>query len=161
MNRSVKTAIQIGGIIGVIFVCAAIMYFGLADSLGKTYITGTKTKIIDWTSHYKNMLIIVMLISMFTSLLWYVLSRFVFKITSCFGVGKRAIWLVICVVNVIGVLLATALCSNDTTLKVGFSLYIIHVILFSVVGYYLTSVLFTPAAYKYTPVGANLIKLKK
>ena len=43
MNRSMKTAVQVFGIIVIILLCTAIMNFGLAKVLGQGYILLVKT----------------------------------------------------------------------------------------------------------------------
>ena len=45
MNRSMKTAVQVFGIIVIILLCTAIMNFGLAKVLGQGYIVGKNISI--------------------------------------------------------------------------------------------------------------------
>ena len=158
MNRNMKTIMQVAGIIGVILICAAIMYFGLAKPLGQGYIVGSKVKIQQWMAAYKSVVLFVTGFSIFISMLWYVAARFIFKITNSINVGKRAVWGVLFVLSIAGVIVITWAVGNITK---GISLYLVHLLLFSVIGYYLTSVLFAPAAYKYTPLGAEMLRKRR
>ncbi len=159
MNRGMKTGVQIAGIVFIILICAAIMHFGLAPMLGKGYIAGQKATISEWMAGYKSILYGVAGFALLTGILWYVLARFVFKITAARGVGKRAVWAILFVLNIVGVVLISMFVGKIAR---GIGLYISHVVLFSVIGYYVSSLFLTPAPYKYTPFGAEfLAKTKK
>ncbi len=154
MSRGMKTGVQIAGIAAIILICALIMYFGLAETIGKGYLQGEKMGLKEWVAGYKSILFAVTGFALFTSLLWYVLARFVFKITSAKGVGKRAVWGALLAVNVVGVVLITMFIGK---IPRGITLYLVHILLFSVISYYAASLFLAPAPYKYTPVGAGLL----
>lgn len=157
MNRTMTTVLQVLGIIVFAIACGAIMYFGLARPLGQGYIVGTNIKIQDWLRVYTNLVYAVTVFSLLTSLFWYVLARASFKVTNAKSVGKRSVWVALLLVNIVGVSALTFLMG---AIPKGISLYAVHLVLFSLVGYYLATLLCTPAAYKYTPLGATVVRRK-
>ena len=82
MNRSMKTAVQVFGIIVIILLCTAIMNFGLAKVLGQGYIVGKNISIKQWLDGYHSILYAVTGVALLLPLLWYIMARFIFKITS-------------------------------------------------------------------------------
>jgi len=153
-----KTAVQVFGIIVIILLCAAIMNFGLAKVLGQGYIVGKNISIKQWINGYHAILYAVTGVALLLPLLWYIMARFIFKITSSKDVGKRTVWSVLWIIDIVAIILFTWGIGH---IEKGISLYIVHVILFSFIGYYLTTLLFTPAPYKYTPLGADKLRRKK
>ena len=158
MNRGMKTGVQIAGIVFIVLICAAIMHFALAPMLGKGYITGTQSNIKEWLVGYKSILYGVAGFALLSSILWYVLARFVFKITAARGVGKRTVWAMLFVLNIVGVVLITMFIGK---IPRGIGLYLAHIVLFSVIGYYVSTLFLTPAPYKYTPLGAGILAKTK
>lgn len=158
MNRSMKTAVQVFGIIVIILLCTAIMNFGLAKVLGQGYIVGKNISIKQWLDGYHSILYAVTGAALLLPLLWYIMTRFIFKITGSKDVGKRTIWSVLWIIDIVAIILLTWGIGH---IEKGISLYIVHVVLFSFIGYYLTTLLFTPAPYKYTPLGADKLRRKK
>ena len=158
MSRGMKTGLQIAGIILIVLICALIMYFGLAEPIGKGYLQGVKMGLADWLKGYKSILFAVAGYALFTSLLWYILARYAFKITSATGVGKRAVWGMLFILNIVGVVLITMFIGK---IPIGMALYLVHILLFSVISYYASSLFCSPTPYKYTPIGAGLLAKKQ
>ncbi len=158
MNRSTRTIAQILGILLLTAVLSLFAYY-IGSSLGKSIIIGTPIAHNDWQAHYKKLVYATGATGGIISLLWYSLARFGMKIHTSYGVGKRTLWgalgglmLIACVA------LPYAFANADATLKMSASIPLLFVALYAVIGYWIGSLFMTPAAYKYTPLGAEKIR---
>ena len=158
MDRKQKTALQIAGIVLCYLILGIISYF-IGSSLAKTFLGAGGVSHTAWVKRYANLVITMASFSGAVSLIWYLSARFGMPVSSHFGVGIRTIWAILGVLNLlfcIGVpnLLYAKLDKN-------FTIYLLFLVLFGVVGYYGCSLLAAPANYKYTPLGARQLLAPK
>jgi hypothetical protein len=159
MNRMSKTALQIGGIIAVIAICSLVMYFigsSMAQSLG-TELSRAGRNASNWKNDYSTLILALGAVSLLVTLGWYILARFIFKVTSPQDTGKRTIWAALWLGGIALTIAITAL----NSLPKNFIIHIMHVLFFNIIGYYLCTLLWSPAPFKYTPLGAKQLWSKR
>ncbi|MCH3960121.1 MAG: hypothetical protein LKE51_12490 [Selenomonas sp.] len=155
MDRTKKTVVEILGIILAFCLLVIIVYYA-GSGISKTFLKAGEVTHAVWTKHYMGLVRVLGIVTCILTLAWYFFARFFFKITNPFGVGKRTIWVIIGVVNLLACIVVPMLyVHNDTVVKLGAPLYVLFLLLFGVIGYYSCSLLATPASYKYTPIGAE------
>lgn len=159
MSRSAKTIVSIFGTIAVFFVISLIVYF-IGSPIAKTLILSAGgISYNEWVKHYSGLVNIMGIISCIFTLVWYVLARFVMKVVYPKPVGRRAIWAVIGIINLVLCILVPYIYSIvDKKYPMSFAICLLFIMFFGIIGYYLCSILFTPANYKYTPIGAVKIR---
>ena len=94
------------------------------------------------------------------SLIWFVLSHFKFKVTSSKSGGRRSIWAAIAILTAILMSAVTWIYAGYIGIKVSALVLIIFIILFVGIGYWLMSIVTTSDAFKYTPIGSQVIKFR-
>lgn len=158
MDRTKKTILEILGIIAVFCLLGVLAYFaGLGIS--KTFLKAGEVSHIVWAKHYMGLVRVLAIVTCVLMLAWYLLARFIFEVMEPFFVGKRTIWVIIGVVNLLACLAVPLLyVHSDTILKLDMLLYVLFFLLFGIVGYYTCSLFATPASYKYTPIGAERLR---
>lgn len=158
VTRSTRTIAQIFGLIILTVVLSIIAYY-VGSSLGKSLIVGTQITHSEWQAYYMKLVAIVGATGGVLSLVWYMLARFGMKIDSPFGVGKRGLWVILGLLTLVEcVAIPYVYSTMNSTLKMGISIPAVFVILYVVIGYWGGSVFATPDVYKYTPLGAEMIR---
>ena len=152
MSRKQKTALQIAGILMCYLILGVISYF-IGSGLAKTFLGAGGTSHAAWVKGYADLVTAMAVFSGVSTLGWYFLARFGLTITGPFGVGRRTIWAVLGAINLLGCLAVPALFFGR--LEKNFTIYLLFLVLFGLVGYYGCSLLAAPANYKYTPPGAK------
>lgn len=156
MNRNTSTIIAFVATIA-IFIALGVIAYVVGPSLAKGFIMKGNTDLQTWTKHYSSVAILLSSLSCLLTLLWIVLSRFMFKISSPQSVGRRAIWSIIGIINIVVCLIGPFIFIGKN-MPMGFSISLLFFILFGIIGYYVCTLFFTPANYKYTPIGAMKIR---
>lgn len=162
MNRGTSTAIAIVGTIAIFFILGiAVYYLGMPIAKG-LILKANSVSFNEWTKHYFSLVIFMTIISGLLTLLWYIQARFLLKITSPAGVNRRFIWGLIGFINIVMcIVVPFAYSIIDKKYSMSFAICVLFIIFFGIIGYYICSILFTPANYKYTPIGAVSIRGKR
>lgn len=162
MSRNTKTIISVFGTIVIFFVISLIVYF-IGSPIAKSVILKAGgINYSEWVKHYGGLVRIMGILSCLLTLLWYVLARFVMKIIYPKPVGRRGLWSVIGIVNILLCIIVPFIYSViDSKSPMSFAICLLFIVFFGIIGYYVCSVLFTPANYKYTPIGAMKVRKMK
>lgn len=160
MSRNTKTIVSIASIIIIFFVISLIVYF-IGSPIAKSVILKAGgINYSEWVKHYSGLVRVMGILSCLLTLLWYILTRFVIKIVYPTIVGRRSLWCLIGIINILLCIIVPFIYSIiDSKSPMSFAICLLFIVFFGVIGYYVCSVLFTPANYKYTPIGA--IKIRK
>lgn len=115
------------------------------------------TKLSEWKDSFEDCARSVALVSGVTGIIWYVLAQWVFKIIQFHSAGKRGTWALLFVLPVIALVGAVIYLSPAET---GIGLYLAYLFfaLNSVVYYYILTLFISPSSFKYSPVGAGIIR---
>ncbi len=158
MSRTVKTVIGIIGIIVGTLILSVLAYY-IGSFLGKSLLTAGGTSYTVWQDHFFKLVRNIGIISGIISLVWYLLARFVLKVEYAYNVGKRVIW---CIIGFIELFICFVVpyvtAFFDNQLKINIAIPLLFVFLYTILGYWLGSILSTPAPFKYTPLGAVVIR---
>lgn len=162
MTRTGLTAVQIAGTIVFMLVLSLIAY-EVGAMLGKSFLSADSgITHAQWKAHFLKLVCTTGGLTTFFSLLWYFMARFGLKIAYAFDAGKRTVWAVLGALSLVSSFaLPYVYSSTDHVLKMGMSVPLLFVVLFSVIGYWGGSIVSTPAAYKYTPIGAYFLRKRK
>jgi hypothetical protein len=109
----------------------------------------------DWLLRFSNLAFYGIVASAAASLLWYVLGQWFFKVDDWRKANQRVIWGLLVFVPFLSFALSWFL--TPPAQEGHFFAYICYLVN-NLVIYILATVLFSPAAYKYTPLGASAIR---
>lgn len=157
MRNLVSVAIIIGGT----FLCGVVAYFLATELTGSALSKATDGMAFSrWKEKFLTLVILTGGFTGICSLAWFVSCLF-FKISSPSGVGRRTIWAVLGAVTLLGSIAIPQIYSAVTGIKVNAVVTAIFVVEFTLLGYWGVSLFSTPAAFKYTPLGAQLVRSRK
>lgn len=164
MSRTMKTFRDIAASLMIFCILGIVAYY-MGGAMIKSSITGKSGITYNlWLAHFVPMMIKVTAGTATVWLVWYLLARFSMQIDTPPTVGKRPVWIGIFALEVAVALgLPYALVTMDSVLDraFSFSLPIMFTILFGLVGFWGSSLYFTPAPYKYTPFLSKKIRAPK
>lgn len=105
-----------------------------------------------WIENFERWAFICVVAAIAASILWYILARSVFKANNQKSYGKRGLWGFLFLLPVAAIIASILLVE-----KVESSLWLAYVsfIVNGLLPYYLATLLFSPVAVKYTPIGAK------
>ncbi len=161
MDRNKRTILEIIVILAMFLILSMIAYFA-GTGLAKTFLKAGGVTLGQWKDHYIALVRTMGLVSCCITFVWYFSARFFLKITYPVFVGKRTIWVVIGLLNLVSCMVVPFFyVRSDSILKIDVTIYILFLVLFGILGYYASSIIATPACYKYTPIGAKSIRAAK
>lgn len=163
MSRTAKTVLSIIGIIVAAAVVSVIVYY-IGTAVGKSIVAEAGAKDFSiWKKEYLSLIKIMGVVSGAALLLWYACSRFFFRITMAFGEGKRATWSIL-----MGILTVLCFVIPYAYAAASHGKFIMHILLsllfvvfYGVIYYWGGSIFVTADAFKYTPVGAMMVRKPK
>ena len=158
MDRTKKTLLESLGILLLFFILGLVVYFA-GSGIAKTFLKAGGASHAAWSKKYFNLAMYMTVIACVFTYVWYLMARFLLKIHGPQLVGKRTIWAVIGVVNILACIVFPYFYTrNDGVLKLHVLIYVLFILLLGIVGYYVASLFATPACYKYTPLGARMVR---
>lgn len=159
MSRNAKTIVAIIATIAIFFVLSLIVYFAGSPIAKAVVLKAGSINYSEWVKHYANLVKIMGAISCILTLIWYVLTRFVLKISSPFAIGRRNLWTILGIINIVLCIAVPYIYSIvDKKYPMSFAICLLFILCFGIIGYYVCSLFFTPDNYKYTPIGATKIR---
>ena len=157
MNRSTRTIAKLAGIIFATLICSLLVYYASSFAVGHSLATLSNNMPYNrWQEKFLSLTIAAGGLTGVCSLIWFLLTRFVFKINFAFGTGRRTIWALLAAVSLIGNILIPRFYSVSLGITINVVVIVLFVLFFTVAGYWLLSIFVTPKPFKYTPVGAQL-----
>ena len=162
MNRNVRTIVKIAIIVAGTILCGALAYFISSAAFGHQLATASNNMAYtNWQEKFSRLVIFTGAVTGICSLAWFILSRWVFEITSSTGGGRRIIWAILAAISLAGSIAVPQIYAATAGIKVNVLVLAVFVIFFTGIAYWLLSIITTPAAFKYTPVGARMIRARK
>jgi len=152
MNQHI---VRIAGIVAIVGVFYLLVSTGEYQLLYSSVLPPDGTMIEDWLSEFQKWAIIVIVVSGLTSLFWYIMAQFAFHVDSWKESDKRGFWGVLILAPVIAVIVAVLFTQGPKT--GGWLVYLLYG-LNGLLCYYLSTVLFSPPSFKYTPWGATKLR---
>lgn len=168
MNRNNRTVVDILVIFVLMAVISVIVYFGGNEIVLSSSDSGL-VKAEVWKEYHSDVVFITGTLAGLVLLGWYVLARFVLKVRQPGDGSKRVLWMAffglaaavsIFVPFVIKLIKADKISGTGVVLSGNFNIVIpiLFFVFYALIGYWVGSLLVTPAPYKYVPVGAKLVK---
>ena len=156
-----KTVISLAGIIVGALLLSILAYY-IGSAIAKSFLSAGGVKYSTWQHHYFSLVVYMGSISGIMALVWYLMARFVIKIEGAFNIGRRTLWSLIGVAEVVLCFAVPYIVAvTDTILKMSISIPVLFILLYALLGYWVGSIFFTPEPFKYTPVGAMMIRAPK
>lgn len=157
MNKNMILARDIL-IILVVFIVLTVVAYGTGNVFAKSFLNGSRGVTHSaWLRYYAEMLKILGPINCLSFCTWYALAGFVLKIEKVDYISRRYVW---GMVGSIGTVLCMATPYIYSLINNRFVMDIRLALLLSLlygIGYWVLSVFITPASYKYTPLGAEMV----
>lgn len=109
----------------------------------------------EWLSNFQISAFICLIAALVASLLWYALTQWVFKINNSRDAGKRLIWGLLSLLPIVAVIPGVFWTASA---KTGLTLVYLFFLGDGVGTYWIATLLFSPSAFKYTPLGAQVFR---
>lgn len=159
MNRNTRTIAKVAGIIVATLICSLLAYYISSTVAGHQLATlSNKMSYNNWQDKFFKLTVVAGGLTGICSLIWFSLTRFVFKINSAFGTGRRTIWAVLAAASLLSSILVPRFYSVSLGITINITVIALFVLFFTVAGYWLVSIFVTPKPFKYTPPGAQLFQ---
>lgn len=149
---------HVGCILGIFFISA--VFFGIV-LLEIIVLDSSPPQVPDditieeWLASFRMSALICLGSALVASLLWYGLAQWVFKINNPEAAGKRMIWGLLFLLPIGAVILGIFSTARAESSLVWVYLFFL---IDSVLCYWIATILFSPLAFKYTPIGADVFR---
>ena len=159
MNRTARTVIKIVLIVAVTIICTAAAYYLGSNVTGHALATASENMNYSrWLEKYFVLTRATGLINGLCALGWFCAARFLFKIDEAAGAGKRIIWAAFLILSLAISAGIPHFYAPILGIKLNGIIFAVYAAIFSVIGYWILTIFATPLAFKYTPLGAQLLK---
>ena len=156
MDRKTLTAVKFLGIIAATLICIALAYFSVSNIFGGQLANlSNGITLPAWKEKYLTVVILTGALTGVCSLIWFILSTFVFKVEYSYGGGKRTIWAALALFALIISLAVPMIYPARLAIQLNAPVIAMFVFFFALLNYWLTTIFTTPLSFKYTPVGAK------
>lgn len=157
MNRNTRTISKIALIIFSTVICSLLAYYVSSFIAGHSLATlSNQMSYSRWQEKFISLTVAAGGLTGLCSLGWFILSRWLFKINSPFGIGRRTIWALLAIISLGGSILIPKFYSVILGIEINIVVMVLFVIFFTIIDYWLVSIFITPKPFKYTPLGAQL-----
>ncbi|MCR5833889.1 MAG: hypothetical protein K6G55_04485 [Selenomonadaceae bacterium] len=158
MNRNTRTIVKIFIIAAVTIACVALAYYLGANITGhKLAAASDNMSYTRWLEKYFELTRAAGLLNGLCALGWFTAARFLFTVDEAVGAGKRIFWLGLLAISAAITLGVAHFYAPILGIKLNGIIFALYGIIFTGVGYWLLTIFTTPLAFKYTPLGAQLI----
>ena len=159
MGRTPRTIVSIVGIILGAMLASLITYY-VGESFGTSIVAAnSQLDYEDWIDEYKGLVNIMTVLMMIIGALYYLILRFASKITFPDDGGKRMFWAVFFTLTLIISLVFPYIYAviEDDFIN-GLKISLLFVVIYGLLYFWLGSLFITPPAYKYSPLGATVVR---
>lgn len=157
MDRTTRTVVKFLAIIAATLVCIALAYFLVSNIFGGQLANASNGITLSaWKEKYLNVVIMAGALTGVCSLIWFILSNFIFKVEYPYGGGKRTVWATLALIALVISIAVPMFYPARVAIQLNAPVVAIFAVLFALVNYWLITIFATPLAFKYTPVGAKL-----
>jgi len=158
MNRTARTIIKLILIVATTIFCTAAAYYLCSNITGHSLATASENMNYSrWLEKFFALTRTTGLINGICALIWFISARFLFKIDEASGAGKRIFWTAFLLLSVTISVGIPHFYAPILGIKLNGIIFGLFLAIFSGIGYWLLTIFTTPLAFKYTPLGAQLI----
>ena len=158
MNRTARTIIKLILIVATTIFCTAAAYYLCSNITGHSLATASENMNYSrWLEKFFALTRATGLINGICALIWFISARFLFKIDEASGAGKRIFWTAFLLLSVTISVGIPHFYAPILGIKLNGIIFGLFLAIFSGIGYWLLTIFTTPLAFKYTPLGAQLI----
>lgn len=158
MNRTARTIIKLILIVATTIFCTAAAYYLCSNITGHSLATASENMNYSrWLEKFFALTRATGLINGICALIWFISARFLFKIDEASGAGKRIIWAAFLLLSIAISVGIPHFYAPILGIKLNGIIFGLFLAIFSGIGYWLLTIFTTPLAFKYTPLGAQLI----
>ncbi len=158
MNRTTRTVVKIFLIVATTIICAAAAYYLGANVTGHALATASDNMNYSrWLEKYFVLTRATGLANGLCALSWFLAARFFLEVDEVPGAGKRIFWAALLMASLAISLGVPHFYAPLLGIKLNGIIFGLFAAIFSGVGYWLLTIFTTPLAFKYTPLGAQLI----
>ena len=162
MKRSTLTIIQIFGIILLTAGLSALAYYSGSKFQGPALSALSSVTYTQWQATYLRLIYYTGATAGILLLMWYLISRFSLKVNYSMNIGQRTIWFLFGFLTLIAtIVIPKVYAMKVAKFEINNFIIVIFAVLFTIFGYWLGSIFFTPSVYKYTPLGAEIFRSSK
>lgn len=159
MNRKTRTVIKIFLIAAVTILCTAAAYYIGSNVTGHALATASDNMNYSrWQEKFFTLTRTTALINGLCALSWFLVARFLFRIDEAAGAGKRLFWAALLMASLAISLGVPHFYAPIIGIKLNGIIFGLFAAIFTGLGYWLLTIFTTPLAFKYTPLGAQLLK---
>ena len=157
MSRKTLTSIKFLAIIVSTFICIAAAYFLVSNIFGGQLANASNGITLSaWKAKFLNVAIFAGALTGVCSLVWFILSNFVFKVQYATGGGQRTIWAALAFLALVISVAIPMLYPARVGIQINAPVIALFVLFFALINYWLITIFATPLSFKYTPVGAQI-----
>ena len=158
MNRTTRTVVKIFLIVATTLICAAAAYYLGANVTGHALATASDNMNYSrWLEKYFLLTRATGLLNGLCTLSWFLAARFFLEVDEVPGAGKRIFWAALLMASLAISLGVPHFYAPILGIKLNGIIFGLFAAIFSGVGYWMLTIFTTPLAFKYTPLGAQLI----
>lgn len=160
MTRSTKTIVSVAGIVLGAMIASLVTYY-IGESFGQSIVAGAteKLKLNVWTDAYKGLVNVMTVLMMLIAFIYYVMLRFVSKVSSPNDGGKRGFWgIFLCLTIVVSLVFPFIFAAINDDFVNSIKISVLFTFVYGIVYFWLGSIFVTPDAYKYSPIGATAVR---
>ena len=158
MNRTARTIIKLILIVATTIFCTAAAYYLCLNITGHSLATASENMNYSrWLEKFFALTRTTGLINGICALIWFISARFLFKIDEASGAGKRIFWAAFLLLSIAISVGIPHFYAPILGIKLNGIIFGLFLAIFSGIGYWLLTIFTTPLAFKYTPLGAQLI----
>ncbi len=162
MNRTTRTIIKIFLIVAVTVACTAAAYYLCSNVTGHALATASDNMNYSrWQEKFFALTRTTGLINGLCALSWFLTARFLFKVDEAAGAGKRIFWATLLMASLAVSLGIPHFYAPIIGIKLNGIIFGLFAAIFAGLGYWLLTIFTTPLAFKYTPLGAQLLTSKR
>ncbi|MBR6888112.1 MAG: hypothetical protein IKN16_06665 [Selenomonadaceae bacterium] len=158
MNRTTRTAVKIFIIAAATVACIALAYYLGANVTGHKLATASDNMNYSrWLEKYFALTRAAGLANGLCALGWFLAARFFFTVDEAADAGKRIFWAALMAASLAISLGVAHFYAPILGIKLNGIIFGLFAAIFTGAGYWLLTIFTTPLAFKYTPLGAQLI----
>lgn len=157
MNRTTRTVVKIFLIAAGTAACLAAAYYAGSNATGHALATASDNmNYSQWLEKYFALTRATGLANGLCALSWFLAARFVFEVDEAADGGKRLFWAALLFASLAISLGVPHFYAPILGIKLNGIIFGLFAAIFTGAGYWLLTILTTPLAFKYTPLGAQL-----
>ncbi len=158
MNRTTRTIIKIFLIAAASVACVALAYYLGSNIAGHKLATASDNMDYSrWLEKYFSLTRAAGLANGLCALGWFLSARFFFTVDEAAGSGKRIFWAALMMASLATSLGVAHFYAPILGIKLNGIIFGLFAAIFTGAGYWLLTIFTTPLAFKYTPLGAQMI----